>query len=197
MELAQYIEHTLLKIDATKQDLDNLLNEARTYNFKGVCVNGANVKYAKECLKDTNIKLISCGRGKCEEEIKAKIKELGIDDKVILLGYRKDINRIMQVSDIYFLPSHREGLCLSMIESMNFALPIVTSRVRGCQDLVEEGGNGFLEEKNDYIAYAKDIKKLATDKELYSAMSAKSKELAPTYSIENVKNQLEDIYNKL
>ena len=148
-------------------------------------------------LKNTNIKLISCGRGKCEDQIKAQIKELGIEDKVILLGYRKDINRIMQVSDIYFLPSHREGLCLSMIESMNFALPIVTSRVRGCQDLVEEGKNGFLEEKNDYLAYAKDIKKLATDTELYSAMSARSKELAPTYSIENVKKQLEDIYDKL
>lgn len=59
MDLTQYIEHTLLKIDATKQDLDNLLNEARTYNFKGVCVNGVNVKYAKECLKDTNIKVVS------------------------------------------------------------------------------------------------------------------------------------------
>lgn len=74
MELAQYIEHTLLKIDATKQDLDNLLNEAKTYNFKGVCVNGANVKYAKECLKDTNIKIVSVigfPLGACLSDVKA------------------------------------------------------------------------------------------------------------------------------
>lgn len=74
MELAQYIEHTLLKIDATKYDLDNLLNEARTYNFKGVCVNGANVKYAKESLKDTNIKVVSVigfPLGACISDVKA------------------------------------------------------------------------------------------------------------------------------
>ena len=74
MELAQYIEHTLLKIDATKQDLDNLLNEARTYNFKGVCVNGANVKYAKESLKDTNIKVVSVigfPLGACISDVKS------------------------------------------------------------------------------------------------------------------------------
>lgn len=74
MELTQYIEHTLLKIDATKQDLDNLLTEARTYNFKGVCVNGANIKYAKEYLKDTNIKVVSVigfPLGACISDVKA------------------------------------------------------------------------------------------------------------------------------
>ena len=74
MEIAQYIEHTLLKIDATKQDLDNLLNEARTYNFKGVCVNGANVKYAKQYLSDTNIKVVSVigfPLGACISDVKA------------------------------------------------------------------------------------------------------------------------------
>lgn len=74
MEIAQYIEHTLLKIDATMQDLDNLLNEARTYNFKGVCVNGVNVKYAKEKLKDTNIKVVSVigfPLGACLSDVKA------------------------------------------------------------------------------------------------------------------------------
>lgn len=148
-------------------------------------------------IKNENVKYLICGRGVLEDELKQQIDDLGIRDKVVMLGYRKDINKIMQVSNVFLLPSNQEGLCLSIIEAMNFALPIVTSRVRGCQDLVEEGENGFLEEKNDYQAYAKDIEKLATDKELYCAMSARSKELAPTYSIENVKKQLEDIYKNI
>ena len=52
MDLKEYIEHTLLKQDATKEDLEKLLNEAKTHHFKGVCVNGYNIKAAKEYLKD-------------------------------------------------------------------------------------------------------------------------------------------------
>ena len=148
-------------------------------------------------LSDKNVKLISCGKGKCEDEIRSQIKELGIDDKVSLLGYRKDINKIMQISDVFFLPSHREGLCLSMIEAMNFGLPIVTSNVRGCKDLVVENENGFIGEKNDFEYYAKVIKQLMENKDLKEAMSERSKQLAPNYSIENVKHELEEIYKKL
>ena len=59
MDLTQYIEHTLLKQDATKEDLQKLLDEAKTYNFKGVCVNGSNIKTAKEYLKDTDVKIVT------------------------------------------------------------------------------------------------------------------------------------------
>lgn len=148
-------------------------------------------------LKNSNIKFLVCGRGKCEQEIKQQIKDLGIEDKVVLLGYRKDINKIMQISDVFFLPSHREGLCLSMIESMNFGLPIVTSNVRGCKDLVEEGNNGFTADKNDYVKYAEIIKNIIEDEKVKSQLSAGSVKLAPKYDIENVKKQLEEIYNIL
>ena len=100
----------------------------------------------------------------------------------------------MQVSDVFFLPSHREGLCLSIIEAMNFGLPIVTSNVRGCQDLVEDGKNGFTADKNDYMRYADIFKKLINDAELKRQLGKNSKEMAPIYDIENVKKQLEEIY---
>ena len=148
-------------------------------------------------LKNENVKLISCGRGKCEEEIKNQIKELRIEDKVTLLGYRKDVNKIMQISDAFFLPSHREGLCLSMIESMNFGLPIITSDVRGCKDLVEDEVNGFVADKDDYVRYAEVIRLLMQNNELKTKMGEQSKSMAPIYSIENVKQQLEEIYKQL
>lgn len=148
-------------------------------------------------LKNKNIKYLICGRGNCEDEIKQQIKDLGIEDKVIMLGYRKDINKIMQISDTFFLPSNQEGLCLSIIEALNYGLPIITSNVRGCQDLVEEGKNGFIADKNDYIKYAEYINQLSTKDELYNQMAEYSKQLAPTYSIDNVKRVLEDIYNNI
>lgn len=74
MDLAKYIEHTLLKPNATKQELINLLEEAELYKFKGVCINGANVKFAKEYLKNTDIKIVTVAGfplGACLSEVKA------------------------------------------------------------------------------------------------------------------------------
>ena len=48
MDLKQHIEHTLLKQDATREELIKLFEEARIHNFRGICVNGCNVKLAKE-----------------------------------------------------------------------------------------------------------------------------------------------------
>ena len=53
MELNKYIEHTLLKQDATREEITKLLEEACKYNFLGVCVNPCNVKFAKQYLNDT------------------------------------------------------------------------------------------------------------------------------------------------
>ena len=57
--LNKHIEHTLLKQDATKEDLIKLFNEAKEHEFLGVCINPAYVKLAKENLKDSNVKIVT------------------------------------------------------------------------------------------------------------------------------------------
>lgn len=59
MNLADYIEHTLLKPDANNDEFIKLFDEAKKYNFKGVCVNPVNVKFAKEYLKETEVKIVT------------------------------------------------------------------------------------------------------------------------------------------
>ena len=59
MELNKYIEHTLLKQDASKKEITKLLDEAIKYHFLGVCVNPSQVYYAKSYLKERDIKVIT------------------------------------------------------------------------------------------------------------------------------------------
>lgn len=59
MDLTKHIEHTLLKQDATKEELIKLFDEAKQYKFKGVCVNPQNVLFAAENLKDTDVKIVT------------------------------------------------------------------------------------------------------------------------------------------
>ena len=55
MNLAKYIDHTILKPDATKEDIRILCEEAKTYGFASVCVNPYWVSYAKQLLQDTDV----------------------------------------------------------------------------------------------------------------------------------------------
>ena len=57
MNYANYIDHTLLKADAVEKDIKKLCKEAKEYEFFSVCVNPCFVKYAKKCLKGSNVKV--------------------------------------------------------------------------------------------------------------------------------------------
>ena len=91
----KYVEHTLLKQDATKEDLDKLLDQAKKYNFLGVCINPVNVKYAKEILKDTDIKIVTVigfPLGANLSEIKAQ------EAKLATLDGADEVDMVLNVS---------------------------------------------------------------------------------------------------
>ncbi len=54
-----YIEHTLLKPNATKEEIKTLLDEAKEYSFKGICINPCNVAFAKDYLKESPINIVT------------------------------------------------------------------------------------------------------------------------------------------
>lgn len=81
--LNKYIEHTLLKQDATKEELVKLFDEAIQNKFLGVCVNPVNVKFAKEYLKDSDVKVVTVvgfPLGASKPEAKAYEAKLAVED---------------------------------------------------------------------------------------------------------------------
>lgn len=100
-DLAKYIEHTLLKQDAAKEEFLKLFDEAKKHNFLGVCVNPLYVALAKEHLKDSDVKIVTVvgfPLGANRSDIKAleaqKAVEDGADeiDMVINVSKIKDKN---------------------------------------------------------------------------------------------------------
>lgn len=109
MDYAKLIDHTLLKTDAQKKDLDKLLLEAKKYNFMSVCVSPIWVKYAAEQLKDTNVKVctvIGFPQGATPTEVKVFETKNAIEngatevDMVIPVGVLKDKDYIAVENDI-------------------------------------------------------------------------------------------------
>ena len=68
-------------------------------------------------------------------------KRYGIGDRTKYLGQREDIPELLFCSDIYTLPSWREGFPRSAIEATAMALPVIATNVRGCRQVVEDEVN--------------------------------------------------------
>ena len=147
-------------------------------------------------LGDKNIKFLICGRGQQEQEIKNIIERDNLQEKVTILGYRKDVDKILQISDCFFLPSFQEGLTLSIIEAMTFGLPVITSTARGNRDLITDGVNGFVADPRDYKTFANKISILMDDKNLQKEMSKANKKDCQNYDISIVIEQMKKVYEE-
>jgi len=79
------------------------------------------------------------------------------------LGRRDDVERLLQASDLYVLPTHREGLPRSVIEAMATGLAVVATDIAACRELVQPGVTGLLVPVGDAIALAAAIRRLSED----------------------------------
>lgn len=84
-----------------------------------------------------------------KDRLNGKIKIYGLEKFAKLLGFRKDIDVLISVSDVVVLPSYEEGLPLVVLEAMKNKKPIVAYATGGITEAVKNGENGYLVEKGD------------------------------------------------
>lgn len=77
--------------------------------------------------RDENARLILIGKGQLEEKVLSQIKEKGLEKNVLMLGNRNDVEELMQVFDVFVLPSLYEGLGIVLIEAQSAGVPCVTT----------------------------------------------------------------------
>jgi glycosyltransferase involved in cell wall biosynthesis len=92
--------------------------------------------------------------------------------RVRRLGYRHDVARILAAADVFCLPSHFEGLPMSVIEAMLTGLPVVATDIRGPREQVVEGGTGLLVPPMQAAPLAAALARLAADPALRARMGA-------------------------
>ena len=138
-----------------------------------------------------------CGCGKYKDKFEEYVKDNKLEKKIKFLGYRKDIDKIMQISDIFLLLSFHEGLTLSIIEAMHFGLPVVCSNVRGNKDLIENEKGGFVVPTTDHIKTAQKLSYLLDNPAVCEKMGKLNKTNSKQYSIENVIQELDTIYDTI
>lgn len=146
-------------------------------------------------IDNKNVHYVLCGKGDQHENLKALAEELNVSDRVHFLGYRTDVVNICAQSDVFVMPSFREGLPVASLEAMYCGLPLVTSNIRGLVDIMENGVSGYLCSPTDYTAFANGIKAIKDNEGLRKSMAEKNKEIVIPYCIENTIKEVYKLFS--
>lgn len=149
-----------------------------------------------------NARLWFMGRGPCEEALKAKCTELGLDDAVAFLGFIPNPEERVQEADIQVHPSHTEGIPLAMLQGMAVGLPIIISDVGGIAEVLKDDVNGILVppagDPEFREAFRSNVIRLIDDAAERRRIGDEARRfIEGEYSLENAAAVLVGIYNKV
>lgn len=116
--------------------------------------------------RNNRLRLLLVGDGPLRPELEARVKALGLEDKVRFLGVRADVPEVLAAADAFVLSSRWEGNPLSVMEAMAAGKPVIATAVGGVPELVEDGVSGVLVPPENVDALAEAMLKLAGDADL-------------------------------
>ncbi len=116
--------------------------------------------------KDARIKGVIIGDGELAEQVKEWIAEFGLQDVILMMGYQSKVVDWVRMLDFVVMPSRWEGFPLTPIEVFMAGKTIIGSDIGGINEIVEEGVNGLLVEKDKPEAFAEKILELTYDMRL-------------------------------
>lgn len=90
------------------------------------------------------------GEGELQEYYQAIASEIGVSDKLKFLGYRKDVDRFLALSDLFISSSLFEGLALSILEAAQFSCPIIATNVSSAREIIPSSDYGLLYNPGQY-----------------------------------------------
>lgn len=145
-------------------------------------------------LNNSNVHYLICGQGSLEDYLRELVKELGLENQVHMLGFRKDIGEICKVSDAFAFLSYREGLSVALMEAMASGLPVICSNIRGNSDLIANEKGGYLLKPNDVGSLAEIIENLINNDILRINFGKHNAEIIEEFGIENIKEIMIRLY---
>lgn len=119
-----------------------------------------------------DLRIAIAGDGPERERLQERIRASGLAERILLLGHRTDVSDLLATADGFCLPSHHEGLPLSLLEAMGAGLACVSTAVGGVPDAVADGVDGLLVPPHDPAALAAALARIADDPDLGRRLGA-------------------------
>lgn len=163
-----------------QKDYPNLLRAARLLTDRGAPV-----------------RFVAVGQGQLEDRIRRLHVELGLGDRVLLLGGRDDAVRVLAACDLFVMASDNEGLPVALMEALALGLPVVATAVGAIPGVVTDGVEGLLVPPRQPDALAGAIATLASDPDRRARMGAAARATSARFDITHAARRLEQLYRDL
>lgn len=147
-------------------------------------------------LNNPTIHIVFAGEGSTMSSVRELAKELGIADRIHLLGYRKDIPRLLKGSLALLLTSRREGLPRCILEAMSLEVPVIATDIRGSKELLADGA-GILYQPGNIDELRRAMDYIIDNPEDAAIMGRIGrKQVLERYELENILQLHENLYEK-
>jgi glycosyltransferase involved in cell wall biosynthesis len=142
--------------------------------------------------------LIIAGDGPEREKLVSLTHKLGISNNTFFHGSVKNVAPLLQKSDIFVLPSSVEGLPNALLEAMSCGLAVITTRVGGNTEIIENGINGLLIDPDDSQQLSITLIKIMKERETIEKLGRNARKTIETkFSIDNITTEYEKFYKEL
>ena len=143
-------------------------------------------------------KLLLVGDGPEMSFVSKKIKTMGLQDKIILLGKQENLQELYSISDVCVLMSEKESFGLVLLEAMIHGVPCLGTNIGGIPEVIKDGVNGFIIELGDIKAASKRLLELLEHDALRNKMGEQSIQMIKDhFQTDYIVNQYEDLYYSL
>jgi glycosyltransferase involved in cell wall biosynthesis len=153
---------------------------------------------ARVARSDADARFLVVGDGTLRADMERHAAALGIGDRVLFTGWRRDLERIYPELDVLVVSSNNEGTPVSAIEAMASGCPVVATRVGGLPDLVDHGVTGLLTPPGDPVALAGTVVDLLRDRDRGRRMGQAGRGRArERFTLDRLVGDVEALYDEL
>ncbi|MEI9475726.1 MAG: glycosyltransferase [Deltaproteobacteria bacterium] len=148
--------------------------------------------------ENPNVVFVFAGRGGEEERLRQEARNLNVSDRVFLLGFRSDIFALLEILDVFVLPSLSECLPVAVLEAMAKRIPPVVTDVGGNREIIDDQINGFIVPPGREEALAERITYLLRNGEVAKEIGAKAfQTVRERFTLEKMVAKYEELYDSL
>jgi len=196
-----FVDTEVYKKDGNRKNLDSIEPDDNVIihisNFRPVKRIGSIIKVFCNISSKVKSKLLLVGDGPEMCKIRNLVSKLGLDSQVIFMGRQDDIIPLLNISDLYMLPSKSESFGLSALEAMSCGVPVIGTSIGGLKEVVEHGISGYICDPDDIKSMSKAAIAVLGNKNNRIRMGAAARERAKEFDSSRIIEKNIDYYKKI